>query len=56
MILTAMDDDWTSVVGNFCKERKIWERLLQILGRDKEVRSWGRSGRLLAIQTREGWS
>ena len=51
MILTSMDDDWTSVVGNFCKERKIWERLLQILGSDREY-TW-KSGRFYMVVVQE---
>ena len=30
----ASDDDWTEVVGNLQKERKIWARLSRILGRE----------------------
>ena len=33
-VMTAVDDDWPAVVGNFCKARKIWERLSQILSRE----------------------
>ena len=29
-VMTAGDDDWTAVVGNLCKARKIWGRLKQI--------------------------
>ena len=32
-IMTALDDDCSAVVGNLWKARKIWERLLIILGR-----------------------
>ena len=32
-ILTASDENWTSVVGNIWKARKIWSQLTSILGR-----------------------
>ena len=32
-VMTAVYDDWTSVVGNLQKARKSWERLSQILRR-----------------------
>ena len=32
--MMALDDDWTVVVGNLRKARKIWARLSRILGRD----------------------
>ena len=33
-VLTALDDDCLTVVGNFCKARKSWGRLLRILSRE----------------------
>ena len=30
-VMTAGDDDWHAVVGNLCKARKSWGRLLRIL-------------------------
>ena len=36
LIITASDDYWPAVVGNLRKSRKIWERLLRILGMEGE--------------------
>ena len=33
-IITSSYDDWPTVVGNLCKARKSWTRLLRILGRE----------------------
>ena len=33
-VLTAVDDDWLSVVGNISKARKSWGHLSQILIRE----------------------
>ena len=35
IILTAIDDDWPSVITNLQKARKSWSCLPRILGRDK---------------------
>ena len=37
-VLTTGYDDWTAVVGNLCKARKIWGQLLQILIQEGRIR------------------
>ena len=36
-ILTDLDDNWLSVVGNLWKARNIWPRLLIIMGREGAI-------------------
>ena len=41
--MTAVDDNWPSVITNLRKSRKVWSRLLRILGREgADTRTSGR--------------
>ena len=40
--MTAVDDNWPSIITNLRKSRKVWYRLSQIMG--KEVADWRISG------------
>ena len=36
-VLTAADENWTEVIGNFWKEQKIWACLARIMGQEGAI-------------------
>ena len=36
-VMTTLDENWTAVVGNLRKERKSWDQLTRILGREGSI-------------------